>query len=285
MTETLHLTKHHGLGNDFLVLLDQGGDADLAVRLCDRRFGVGADGLLLGLPGDEEHDLVMRLHNADGSVAEMSGNGIRCLVQAAVQAEWVEHGKVYVATDAGTRVVDIHGTDDPSVDVASVAMGPASIVELDPPWAAEFAKRSAIVDVGNPHLVLHAEPGGIDLEELYQRVLPHFPDGVNLEVGDVTDDDAVTMRVRERGVGETLACGTGSCAVGAAFRAWDLTGDALWVNQPGGIARVAFKGEAATLIGSTTFVGSVEVPFHQEAGRPGASAPAGDPAAGGEEPT
>jgi len=256
----LHLTKHHGLGNDFLVLLDQGGDAELAVRLCDRRFGIGADGLLLGLPGDEEHDLVMRLHNADGSVAEMSGNGIRCLAQAAVQAGWVEHGKVYIATDAGTRVVDIHGTEDPLVDVASVAMGPASLVELDPPWAADLAKRSAIVDVGNPHLVLHAEPGGIDLEQLYQQVLPHFADGVNLEVGDVTADDTVTMRVRERGVGETLACGTGSCAVAQAFRAFELTEDSVWVAQPGGMARVALRGDEATLIGSTTFVASLEVP-------------------------
>jgi len=264
MPGSLHLTKHHGLGNDFLVLLDQGGDGDLAVRLCDRRFGLGADGLLLGLPGDEEHDLVMRLHNADGSVAEMSGNGIRCLVQAAVAAGWAEHGKVYVATDAGLRVVDIHGTADPAVDVASVAMGPATIVELDPPWAVEFAKRAAIVDVGNPHLVLHAEPGGIDLEELYQRILPRFPDGVNLEVGDVTADDTVTMRVRERGVGETLACGTGSVAVAGAFRAFELTGDALWVTQPGGTARVALKGDAATLIGSTTYVGTIDVPLTSE---------------------
>ncbi len=175
MSETLHLTKHHGLGNDFLVLLDQGGDGDLAVRLCDRRFGIGADGLLLGMSGDEEHDLVMRLHNADGSVAEMSGNGIRCLAQAAVRAGWVEHGKIYVATDAGLRVVDLHGTDDPDVDVASVVMGPATIVELDPPWAVGLAKRAAIVDVGNPHLVLYTDPTGIDLEALYESVLGHFP--------------------------------------------------------------------------------------------------------------
>ena len=91
-------------------------------------------------------------------------------------------------------------------------------------------------------------------------IFPHFPDGVNLEVGDVTADDTVTLRVRERGVGETLACGTGACAVGAAFRAFELTANAIWVVQPGGTARVALKADQATLIGSTTFVASIEVP-------------------------
>jgi diaminopimelate epimerase len=266
MPDTLHLTKHHGLGNDFLVLLDQGGDGDLAVRLCDRRFGLGADGLLLGMPGDEDHDLVMRLHNADGSVAEMSGNGIRCLAQAAVMAGWAETGKIYVATDAGLRIVDLHHTEDPTVDVASVNMGAATIVELDPPWAEGLGKRAAIVDVGNPHLVLHADPEGIDLEALYESVIGHFPAGVNLEVADVspsavgTGDDTATMRVRERGVGETLACGTGTCAVTRAFHEFGLCGTSLWVTQPGGTARVALRGDQATLIGSTTYVGSVEVP-------------------------
>src|SRR5579862_2375002 len=105
----LRLTKHHGAGNDFLVLLDAEerwplGAAEVAA-LCDRRRGVGADGVLRGVPGRDGAALRMALRNADGSTAEMSGNGIRCLVQAAVAAGWAAAGDVEVDTDAGRRTV------------------------------------------------------------------------------------------------------------------------------------------------------------------------------------
>ena len=152
----LRLTKHHGLGNDFLVHVvsqDDGsaaaGDspfspddgARLAVAVCDRHRGIGADGLLLALapPADGTADLTMRLHNADGSVAEMSGNGIRCFVQACVRAGLAEPGTVRVATDAGLRIVDISADDEHGVAAVRVDMGVAAVSSIPLPVAATAA--------------------------------------------------------------------------------------------------------------------------------------------------
>ena len=137
---TLRLSKHHGLGNDFLVLIgpaDQLGDvdADLAVRLCDRHRGVGADGLLVGvLPPSAggDADLTMTLYNADGGVAEMSGNGIRCLAQAEAQRRGTDHVDLRIATDGGPRPVQVRpgGSGDPAtVHEARISVSGRTIPE------------------------------------------------------------------------------------------------------------------------------------------------------------
>ena len=126
MPRTLQLSKHHGLGNDFLVLLDQAGDAALARRLCDRRTGVGADGLIIGVGGGPDRaDLTMVLYNADGSRAEMSGNGIRCLAQAWAGPAPAGAAELRIATDAGLRTVIVEATEDAEVVTAHVDMGKA----------------------------------------------------------------------------------------------------------------------------------------------------------------
>jgi diaminopimelate epimerase len=239
---TLALTKHHGLGNDFLVLLDTDdryADAHpaMAVALCDRRTGIGADGLLRLGP-----NLRMHLRNADGSRAEMSGNGIRCLAQA-IFDQGVHGGpEVEILTDAGPRCVRTNFDGTYTVD-----MGPALVKDL--------RDGRAEVDTGNPHLVLVVDdPATTDLEALGSE----HPD-VNVEIIRVDNQSHVTMRVHERGAGITQACGTGSCAIAAATRAWGLTGDRVTVHNPGGDLGVDLDGDTALLTGPAVYIGRVEV--------------------------
>src|SRR4051794_696895 len=231
----MQLSKHHGLGNDFLVLLDIDDREPLTPeavrRLCDRHRGVGADGVLRAIRGSGGTDVVMELFNADGGRAEMSGNGIGCLVQAVVLWGVAGPDRVVVATDAGERTIDVATTDDAHVHRMTVSMGPAKVTP------AEFigAERAAHVDMGNPHLVvLVDELDSFDMITEGEDVNRRIDGGVNLEAATVTGDATVAMSVYERGVGLTEACGTGACAVAAATHEWGLVPEAVRVEQPGG---------------------------------------------------
>ena len=155
----VRLTKHHGLGNDFLVLIDETGarplDADLARSVCDRRTGVGADGLLRAGPGSDGSDVTMELRNADGSRAEMSGNGLACLGQAIVMAGLVPGPAVTVHTDAGLRTLGVAPTADAAVHQVTVDMGRVTATADAPDWVGEGVAAARFADAGNPHLVLH----------------------------------------------------------------------------------------------------------------------------------
>jgi diaminopimelate epimerase len=242
----MQLTKHHGLGNDFLVLIDLDA-AELATpvlarAVCDRHTGVGADGLLhvtAGRPGVT--DVTMALYNADGGRAEMSGNGISCLGQAVLRAVLPETQQIVVDTDAGVRTVTLEPTEDPRTHRATVDMGIAKVGEDETEWLDEHVARAVKVDIGNPHLVLHAPKldAGIDLVARGLSINELFPEGINVELVAVGPGDReLTMRVYERGVGITEACGTGACAVAAAARQWGLSGDRVTVRQPGGPADI-----------------------------------------------
>lgn len=243
--EVVHASKHEGAGNDFLVVLDPDDSIALSVAqvrlLADRRRGVGADGIIRVGPGRDGCDLSMELINADGSDAEMSGNGIRCLAQAAVDAGWVRPPRFSVATAAGRRTVEY--AEGPAAGWASarVDMGPA---RLGPDQPQEFEDRRArTVDVGNPHLVLLGpDTQGVDIAELGPKLQAAFPGGINVEWITVLTDgegDFLDLRVWERGAGETLACGTGSVAAAAAARSWDaVRGDVVRVRNPGGMLEV-----------------------------------------------
>ncbi len=244
----MQLSKHHGAGNDFLVVTDPDGraeiGADLARALCDRRFGVGADGVLHLLPGRGGCDVAMELFNADGSRAEMSGNGIRCLAQAAVDAGMVTPPSFTVATDAGPRRVEYRAGGQDGGARVSVDMGAPS---LGPDQPQHFADRRArTVDMGNPHLVLLGpDPASVDVVEVGRGLQGAFAAGINVEfVAVVPGSDEITLRVYERGVGETLACGTGSCAAAAAAHAWGLVGRRVTVVNPGGPLEVTLDDHA-----------------------------------------
>lgn len=236
---TLSVSKYHGLGNDFLVALEVAGlDAASARRLCDRHRGVGADGLVLGARSGG--GLAFRLWNADGSEAEMSGNGMRCLAHAALDAGWIAEGEaVPVETPAGTRRVSIRRAADPRTAWATVGMGRARLE--GPQEVCNVEHGRLLVDLGNPHLVvLGPDPARVDLARLGPEL--ERADGQRRNVELVALGPAsgeLTMRVWERGVGETLACGTGACAAAVALHHWGRVGSRVTVNQPGGALEVS----------------------------------------------
>jgi diaminopimelate epimerase len=279
----MRLTKHHGLGNDFVVLVDPTDQCrvgpELVRAICDRHRGIGADGFLRAVPSStapaHDHDttdLAMHLHNADGSRATMSGNGIGCLVQAAVLAGVVPTGTVRVSTDAGLRTVAVDAGPGRRSHRVTVDMGAAKVGEEEPRWVTGAIRRAVLVDVGNPHLVLHIDAndrsGGIDaldafdLADLGACVNEQVPGGINVELvaPEVTGAvDELRMRVYERGVGLTEACGTGACAAAAAARHWNLVGDRVRVHQPGGMADV-MQDATVHLTIPVEYVASIEWP-------------------------
>ena len=270
----LTLSKHHGLGNDFLVLidLDERVDANaapaLARAVCDRHRGIGADGLLIARSpaGRDAADLAMRLHNADGGIAEMSGNGIRCFAQAVVTAGLVAAGTVRIATDGGLRVVDVGPTDPCGRAEVRVGMGAAIVGTVDVPDATRVVLSNArfvTVDMGNPHLVvdrsLADDPTAIAMlgPELEAPFLGEPTRGINVEAIWLDGPDTVQMRVWERGVGVTEACGTGACAAAVAAMGWGWVGDRVTVVQPGGAAVVEVGAGEITLVGPTQHIADI----------------------------
>ena len=269
-TKGVHCTKHEGAGNDFLVVLDPEDQLRLSVGqvrlLCDRRRGIGADGIIRVSPGRDGCDLSMDLRNADGSEAEMSGNGIRCLAQAAVDAGLVTPPRFTVATAGGIRTVDFVAGEEPGWARASVDMGP---VTLGPDQPQKFADRRArTVDVGNPHLVLCGpDVASVDIAVLGPQLQSAFAEGINVEwISLRADDDGewLDLRVWERGAGETLACGTGSVAAAAAARDWGVVRGSgpVRVRNAGGTLEVtlgAGPGDPAFLAGPVRKVADIEV--------------------------
>jgi len=277
MTTTgLGVSKLHGAGNDFLVTVapdDHAPDAALAVRLCDRHVGIGADGLITLLPGRDGADCAMELRNADGSRAEMSGNGIGCLSWVAVREGLGDGKRLVVDTGGGRREVELD--IDPTrgelvgttVDMGPVTFEPAEI-PLDAPSAFDLevtfhgvTYRGDAAGMGNPHLVLlvdDPETTRVTQHGPHLETDPRFPHRTNVEFVAVAGDDELTMRVWERGVGETLSCGTGVCASAAVAHRRGLVGDHVTVQVRGGTHQVEL-GETIRLHGPVTHVFDTEV--------------------------
>jgi diaminopimelate epimerase len=269
----LSVTKHNGLGNDFLVLDRREASAlsnaqvseidwpNMARNWCNRKTGIGADGLLL-LGRIDANTLTMRLFNSDGSLAEMSGNGIRCLAQAAHMADGLTSEVEYaVTTDAGERrvVVTPRANDSQTVD-ASVDMGPIGTLVEPTGWASlecDPMRPVMHISVGNPHSVVGVEDVAIvPLKELGEKV-PQ----INLEIIEPGPEvNAITMRVHERGAGITQACGTGACASAWAAMQWGLVparASEVIVHMDGGDVKVRVnepKAGSVTLIGPAQFM-------------------------------
>jgi diaminopimelate epimerase len=296
---SLPFWKMHGAGNDFVVAeppasgpaSEEAAWPALASAICDRHTGVGADGLLLVLPS-AVGDRRMRIFNADGSEAEMCGNGIRCFVRYLLDRGLVEapDGRVRVETIPG--VLTAEATRDPSGHVARVrvsmgrpafepaALGaeveqPAPVLDLPlavaphdgtPEGGATIELPVTLVSMGNPHAVafLDIPPSEYPLARVGPAVEHHplFAHRTNVEVVRVLDRDAVEMRVWERGVGETQACGSGACAAVVAARLHGRVDDAVEVRVPGGTLAVGWDGEGeVTLEGPVAHVFSAEWPL------------------------
>jgi len=255
----VRFVKGHGTANDFVVLPDVDGelDASLVRALCDRRTGIGADGVLRVVPG-EDH-FFMDYRNADGSIAETCGNGLRVFARYLVSAGLVPAGEMTIDTRSGARQVTVPADGgDITVDMgqatrltdAEVSVGTSS-------W------KAAGWSMGNPHLVVvDAAP----IDELDLSVPPSvdpaaaYPDGVNVELLEPVGDRHLRMRVHERGVGETQSCGTGACA--AAVAAMDAAGErsSYVVDVPGGRLVVEWRADGSVLLtGPAVLVASGEV--------------------------
>ena len=250
--------KGHGTENDFVLLPDPNGALELTpaqVRaLCDRHAGLGADGVIRIAPAapGEVADFVMDYRNADGSLAEMCGNGARLFARYLVDAGWAPAGKVVFATRGGVRTADVPVAGDVTVE-----MGPARLGGRSSATVGGHEIAGVAVDVGNPHLVCLT---GVELSTLDLGTQPGydsgvFPEGVNIEFVRVLGPDRVAMRVHERGVGETRSCGTGTVAVAAAYLA--STGrhaGTVAVGVPGGAVSVSISADDATLTGPAVVV-------------------------------
>lgn len=246
----IKLSKHEGTGNDFLVLLDLSDSIHLSPNqvqlLCDRHRGIGADGIIRVTKADNSADVTMELHNCDGRIAEMSGNGIRCLAQAVVDAGMVPGLNFTVSTGAGIRSIEYQPLERKGWASATVDMGPVRLGK-DQPQKFE-GRRVRSVNTGNPHLVLLSRDiGEVDALALGPKIEAVHPGGINVEfISTSSVADVLDLKVWERGVGITLACGTGSVAAAAAARSWGLVGDVVTVNNPGGPLEVrlsAFSGD------------------------------------------
>ena len=244
----MKFTKMQGAGNDFVLV--EGNEAQrnwsqLAVAMCDRHFGVGADGLLLVLPS-ETADFKMRVFDPDGSEAEACGNGLRCLVKYALENGLTRAAthQMLVETISGIRKVELHGIGSQVANI-QVSMGEPKFGASDIPVVIELGKDLVdiksmlgypviidnknlllnLISMGNPHAVYFWQHPLSDfpLSQLGPKVehLPIFPDRVNFEVARVVSRKQIEARVWERGVGETLACGSGACAITVAAQVYD----------------------------------------------------------------
>jgi diaminopimelate epimerase len=272
----MQLAKLHATGNDFLVRLDLDVpgielDARTIAALCDRHRGVGADGLITVRPSDTGADCAMTLSNADGGSAEMSGNGIRCLAWVAARAGMGAHGQLTVDTAAGRRTVRLERSGSRVVG-AEVDMGPATFAPDAIPVATDdaFDLETFVGDVryhgdaaglGNPHYVLLVDDPATVPVGIHGPVIerdPRFPRGTNVEFVSVRGADWLTMRVWERGAGETLSCGTGACAAAAVTHRRDLVGNRVRVDVTGGTLWVTL-GDTVLLGGPVTHVFDVDI--------------------------
>jgi diaminopimelate epimerase len=254
----LRFYKLQGAGNDFVLLdaftqpLPSGEVASLARRLCDRRFGVGADGLLIVEPS-ERADYRMRLYNADGSEATMCGNGIRCVARYLWEHHCPDAGSLAIETGAGVRRVHRLSQGRFQVEMGVPRLMPSPPVSPSPNLLGEGEQavplshavgegqgvRANFVHTGAPHLVLFVDSvDAFPLETLGAQLErhPQFPDRVNVSVAQVEAPNRVRARVWERGAGATLACGTGACAIVVAGVQMGMLEREVRVQMPGGTA-------------------------------------------------
>jgi diaminopimelate epimerase len=274
---TLPFTKMQGLGNDYIYIEEFGAPLDdpasLAVRISDRHFGVGGDGLVLIGPS-QRADFRMRIFNADGSEAEMCGNATRCVGKYLFERGFTAKRDITLETLAGIRALRLEG-DGPNVAAVRVNMGKPSLIPVDLPMLIDddsFIHREIAIDnrvyratavsMGNPHLVVPFH--GIDsldlprIGPLFERH-PLFPKGVNTEFIEVRSHNRIRMRVWERGSGETLACGTGACAALVACSLNGFTERSATVELPGGELAVSWDAEGVVhMTGGANFVFSGE---------------------------
>lgn len=260
----IHFTKLHGNGNDFILIdeykekiIEDNNKADFAIKYCDRRFGIGADGVLY-LRRSDKADIGMRIFNSDGTEPEMCGNGVRCLVKYALDEGYIKE-KATVETVAGVLPINSRREDRTwiTVNMGKLQFERARIIAKGTGEFINVVLHGYIVsavNTGVPHAVIFVD--SIDAQELMQaapeiRYDPIFPKGTNVNFVHLDSRDEITIRTYERGVeGETLSCGTGSVACAAIAHRLGKTGNKVKVNTKGGELRITLSKDAAYMEGS-----------------------------------
>ena len=265
----MKFTKMHGIGNDYIYVNcfeeQVVNPEQLSVRLSDRRFGIGGDGLILIMPS-QIADFKMRIFNADGSEAMMCGNGTRCIGKYVYEHGLTNKTHITLETNSGIKYLELHCTGDQvtsvMVDMGKAILTPREIpVESDsqepfvakPVQVGDRLERLTCVSVGNPHAVVFCDRvEDLDLEKLGPLFEHHaiFPDRVNTEFVRVIDDHTLQMRVWERGSGETLACGTGACAttVAAVLNGYCPQGEPILVKLRGGDLTITYQADGTVMM-------------------------------------
>jgi len=282
VSDHLEISKYHGTGNDFVFLEDLDDrsplDPALVAALCDRHTGVGADGVIRVVAGSGGSDFFMDYRNADGSLAEMCGNGVRCLGKLVFDRGLTSRTELEVDTRNGVRHLSLDVREGVVAEV-TVGMGPPAFrrseIPMSGPGGGSFLSepfelgdgrtvKASALSMGNPHLVLllDDEPDRYHVSHIGPALEHHelFPEGANVEFAHVTNE-AIVTRVWERGSGETMACGSGACAVAVAANEAGLAPALAMVRFPGGDLEVERREDGEVLLigpASRVFEGAVD---------------------------
>ena len=278
----MKFTKMHGIGNDYVYVNcfeETVKDPNKTSRfVSDRHFGIGSDGLILIKPSDVA-DFEMDMYNSDGSQGAMCGNGIRCVAKYVYDYGLTDKTQISINTKSGIKYLDLT-VEDGKVALVKVNMGAPDTIAKNIPIVSDKEQvidepilvdgkeyRMTGVSMGNPHAVVYIDDvKGLDIEKIGPKFENHkvFPDRVNTEFCKVLDDHTVEMRVWERGAGETLACGTGACAVAVASILNGYTKEEVTIKLLGGDLKIFWdrKENLVYMTGPATVVfdGEIEIP-------------------------
>jgi len=267
--KSIEFSKLNGQGNDFILIDSFTDNVELSsmqiATICDRHFGIGADGMIL-VKRSGSSDFYMDYYNQDGSKAEMCGNGIRCMSKFIHDKKLSTRDKFSIGTLAGEKIIELDLVKgyvrNIKVDMGSPIFNPEDIpVALKGGEVFDHRLNTPerdflinCISMGNPHCIVYLEEND-DIEKIPLNIWgplleehSFFPNKTNVEFVKVLSDSAIKMRVWERGVGETLACGTGACAAAvSAFKLKKITGSAVKVEVPGGVLNIVWKGDSSSV--------------------------------------
>lgn len=274
----LQFTKMHGLGNDFVVFDAVRQSVHLSTEqiraIADRNFGIGCDQLLLvERPSNPDKDFRYRIFNADGGEVEQCGNGARCFARFVRDQDLTDKDRIAVETDAGPIELQIEGDGQVTVDMGEPRLTPADIPFEAESLSAAYAihvdgeqLEIGAVSMGNPHCVLlvdDVDSAPVDTLGAALEAHPRFPNRANIGFLQILDRRHARLRVFERGVGETLACGTGACAAMVSGKLRGLLDDEVSIELPGGSLRIRWPGEGHSVMmtgpATRVFEGSIEL--------------------------
>lgn len=272
----IKITKMQGCGNDFVIVDKTEFDktnlsmSDFAKKVCDRNFGIGADGLIIPDTNCETADIGWFFYNSDGTTAQMCGNGMRCFAKYVVMNKLVDKKEFTVQTLAGIMTPKVLENGDVQVNMSKPILEPQKI----PFWGnnnlnfklavkdREFIANA--VSMGNPHCIIFTNENIRDLAKTYgPQIESHelFPEKTNVEFIKIKSRNEIDLYVYERGCGITLACGTGACASVVAAILNNLTDNTVRVNLPGGVVTVDWQGSAENTKQNVMLIGPAEFTF------------------------